>query len=58
MGSYVHAQSLAAEKTDVLGMVCYEMIGYFSEEPGSQQFPSEGLAAQYPSSGNFIIVVG
>lgn len=58
MGSYVHAQSLANQNVEVLGMVCYEMIGYFSEEPDSQKFPSQALAAQYPSVGNFIIVVG
>lgn len=58
MGSHVHARSLAADGVDVLGMVCYEMIGYFSEEPGSQKFPSDDLAARYPSTGNFIIVVG
>lgn len=58
MGSYVHAQSLAQDKVEVLGMICYEMIGYFSEEPGSQDYPSPDLAKLYPSAGNFIIVVG
>lgn len=58
MGSYVHAQSLLEEKADVLGMICYEMIGYFSEEPGSQGFPDPSLAKIYPHKGNFIIVVG
>ena len=33
-------------------------MGYFSNAPGSQHFPNEALAAQYPSVGNFIIVVG
>jgi Zn-dependent M28 family amino/carboxypeptidase len=58
MGSAVHAQSLHAEKARVRAMLCYEMIGYFSDAPGSQQFPDAALAAQYPSTGNFIIVVG
>ena len=58
MGSAVHAQSLHAEKAPVRAMLCYEMIGYFSDAPGSQQFPDAALAAQYPSTGNFIIVVG
>ena len=39
-------------------MICYEMIGYFSEEPGSQHFPDSGLAKLYLDTGNFIIVVG
>ena len=55
MGSYVHAKSIDPEKT--LGMVCYEMIGYFSDEPGSQDFPYPEMAAMYPSTGNFIVVL-
>ena len=39
-------------------MICFEMIGYFSDEPNSQPFPSEELARIYPSTANFIIVVG
>lgn len=58
MGSYVHARSLHESKADVLGMICFEMIGYFSENPGSQNFPSPALAKLYPDKGNFIIVVG
>lgn len=58
MGSYIHAKSLSEEKADVMGMICYEMIGYFSEEPGSQRFPDERLKMIYPQAGNFIMVVG
>lgn len=58
MGSYIHAESLHKQKADVLGMICYEMLGYFSDEPESQPFPSPELAALYPHTANFIIVVG
>ena len=58
MGSYVHAKSLSDQKIDVMGMICYEMIGYFSDEPNSQKYPSEELAKLYPSTANFIVVVG
>jgi Zn-dependent M28 family amino/carboxypeptidase len=58
MGSYVHAKSLHDEQVDVIGMICYEMIGYFSDEPESQNFPSPQLAKLYPHTGNFITVVG
>lgn len=58
MGSYVHAKSLHDNKADVLGMICLEMIGYFSDEPESQPFPSPELAEIYPHTANFIIVVG
>jgi hypothetical protein len=58
MGSYVHAKSLKEEGAEVIGMICYEMIGYFSDKPGSQGFPDQDLAKIYPDTGNFIIVVG
>lgn len=58
MGSYVHAESLYEDHVDVIGMICYEMIGYFSDEPESQPFPTPELAKLYPHTANFIIVVG
>ena len=39
-------------------MLSLEMIGYFTDNPNSQDFPSEELKAIYPSVGNFISVVG
>jgi Zn-dependent M28 family amino/carboxypeptidase len=35
-------------------MISLEMIGYYSEEAGSQDFPSALLRLFYPSQGNFI----
>ena len=58
MGSYVHAKSLYDNNVDVIGMICYEMIGYFSDEPESQPFPSPEMASMYPHVANFIMVVG
>jgi Zn-dependent M28 family amino/carboxypeptidase len=58
MGSAVHAASLAREKARVRLMISLEMIGYFSDAPGSQQFPAPGLSLLYPTTGNFIAVVG
>jgi len=58
MGSFIHAKSLKDSGVNVLGMICYEMIGYFSDEPGSQKFPSEEVALMYPDTGNYIVVVG
>lgn len=58
MGSFIHAESLFKSMTPVIGMVCYEMIGFFSDKPGSQDFPSEDLRGRYPDTGNFIMVVG
>ncbi|HLP74211.1 MAG TPA: M28 family peptidase [Bacteroidales bacterium] len=58
MGSYIHARSLNESKTNVMGMIGYEMIGYFSDERNSQSFPDPRLKLKYPSTGNFIMVVG
>ncbi|HEX9943167.1 MAG TPA: M28 family peptidase [Thermoanaerobaculia bacterium] len=58
MGSAVHAASLKKRGIPVRAMISLEMIGYFSDAPGSQQFPLPFLKLFYPSRGNFIAVVG
>ena len=58
MGSSVHAESLRKENVRVRAMFSLEMIGYFSDVPNSQHFPSAALSPLYPSTGNFISVVG
>jgi Zn-dependent M28 family amino/carboxypeptidase len=57
MGSALHARALKDEHVDVKLMICFEMIGYFSDEPGSQQYPLPFLKLYYPSTGNFIGIV-
>ncbi|MFD2784437.1 M28 family peptidase [Hymenobacter rubripertinctus] len=39
MGSYVHAQSLHAAGVPVRGMVALEMLGYYDDRKGSQDYP-------------------
>ena len=58
MGSAVHANSLALRGADVRGMISLEMIGYFSDEKGSQSFPAPGMSLLYSSRGDAIVVVG
>jgi hypothetical protein len=58
MGSAVHARSLRASGARVRGMICLEMIGFFSKDPKSQRFPIELLGLFYPRQGDFIAVVG
>ena len=57
MGSAKHAMSVAGEKERITGVIVLEMIGYFSDEPGSQSYPMPILKAFYPDRGNFITVV-
>jgi hypothetical protein len=39
-------------------MVALDLVGYFSDEPGSQRFPLPGLRWLYPNRGNFVAVIG
>jgi len=57
MGSWIHAKSLRDRSADVRLMICLEMIGYYTEEKGSQRYPSFLLKPFYPSRGNFIAAV-
>ncbi len=57
MGSAVFARSLAEANKSVKIMVALEMIGYFSDKPGSQSFPMPLLKLFYPTKGNFIAIV-
>ena len=57
MGSYVHAKSLIDSKTQMLGMISLEMIGYFSDAKKSQDYPLGILKLIYGNKGNFITLV-
>jgi hypothetical protein len=57
MGSHVHAKYLADNDIKVRGMICLEMIGYFSDEKKSQSYPLGILKLIYGGKGNFITVV-
>ena len=57
MGSAVYAKSLAETGSAVKLMIALEMIGYFTEEKGSQDYPTPLLHLFYPSIGNFIAIV-
>jgi hypothetical protein len=57
MGSYVHAKSLYDKHSKVEGMICFDMIGYFSDEKKSQEYPLGILRLFYGSRGDYITVV-
>jgi hypothetical protein len=57
MGSMVHAKSLKEKEIIVRLMICLEMIGYFTDEPGSQKYPIPFFKLYYPTRGNFIGIV-
>lgn len=57
MGSAVFAKSLSDSNTKVKLMIALEMIGYFSNDNDSQNYPAPLMRLYYPSSGNFIAIV-
>lgn len=54
MGSQVHAKALKAQGVEVTAMLSLETMGYYSDQKGSQKYPSPLLNPLYPSEGNFI----
>ena len=58
MGSFVYARRCKARGDQISAMISLETIGYFSDAPHSQTYPSLGLGAFYPTTGNFIGFVG
>lgn len=57
MGSVHHANALRSEGREVSMMLSLEMIGYFTDAPGSQSYPAPGMRHVYSDKGNFIALV-
>jgi hypothetical protein len=54
MGSLVYARRCKERGDKISAMISLETIGYFSDAPNSQTYPSAGLGIFYPTVGNFI----
>jgi hypothetical protein len=54
MGSFVYAGRCKARGDKISAMISLETIGYFSDAPRSQTYPSPVLGIAYPKVGNFI----
>jgi hypothetical protein len=54
MGSQVYARRCKERGDKISAMISLETIGYFSDAPNSQTYPSPGLGLFYPNAGNFI----
>jgi len=54
MGSLIYARRCKSRGDKISAMISLETIGYFSDAPGSQTYPSRGLGFFYPKIGNFI----
>ncbi|MFA5110069.1 MAG: M28 family peptidase [Desulfobaccales bacterium] len=58
MGSRIYAQQARRQQARILGMLCLEMVGYYSKTPGSQSLPLSLKFMGYPTTGDFIGLVG
>jgi Zn-dependent M28 family amino/carboxypeptidase len=61
MGSQVYADQCRRRNENVIGMLCLEMVGYFTDEAKSQSVPREiprVLRWAFPRRGNFLAAVG
>jgi Zn-dependent M28 family amino/carboxypeptidase len=58
MGSFVYAGRCKTRGDQISAMISLETIGYFSDAPHSQTYPTPGLGVFYPKVGNFIGFVG
>lgn len=56
MGSYVHARQLHEENVPVKGMVALEMLGYYDDHKGSQEYPVGLLKWVYGRRGDYVTV--
>jgi Zn-dependent M28 family amino/carboxypeptidase len=54
MGSVVYARAARSAGCRISGMLSLETMGYYSNVPGSQQYPVEEMSGTYPDVGNFI----
>jgi hypothetical protein len=57
MGSRVYAKGARKQRFKIRGMLCLEMVGYYSNVPGSQSLPVVLRFMGYPTTGNFIGLV-
>ena len=55
MGSFIHAKAI--NKKDVYFMICLEMVGFFSDEKNSQDFPFRFFSYIYGNRGDFLLCV-
>ncbi len=58
MGSAVYAERCAERQESIVAMLSLETMGWYSDEPESQTYPSPALRAIYPGEGNFIGFIG
>jgi Zn-dependent M28 family amino/carboxypeptidase len=57
MGSRVHARHARRRGDNIVAMLSLETLGYYADAPRTQSYPPP-FGFLYPSTGNFLMVVG
>jgi Zn-dependent M28 family amino/carboxypeptidase len=57
-GSRYHARKLKKQKVDVVCMLCMDMVGYYSDEEHSQNYPIGGMSSLYGTKGDNLAMIG
>jgi len=57
-GSRYHARKLKKQKVDVVCMLCMDMVGYYSDEENSQNYPIGGMSSLYGTKGDSLAMIG
>jgi Zn-dependent M28 family amino/carboxypeptidase len=61
MGSQVYARHCRSRGDNIIGMLCLEMVGFYTDAPNSQQIPPaipRFIRWAFPKRGNFLAAVG
>ncbi len=58
MGSRIHARKCRTRAERIACMISFEMLGYYSDVPGSQRYPLPFMSWFYPDCGSFIALAG
>ena len=57
-GSLYHAKKLKSHNIDVACMLCMDLVGYYSDEENSQDYPISAMKLLYGSKGDFLAMTG
>jgi len=57
MGSRVYAELARNRQEQIIGMLCLETLGFYLQEPLSQNYPFPPMVLYYPDAGNFLAFV-
>ena len=58
MGSRFYAKHCFEKQENIVGMIAFEMLGYFSEKTKSQKYPISSMTQKFPNTGDFLAVLG